>query len=83
MIGEALRYRGLESEVGFINQIFVDAPNASCPAFGGKNLNQMFVTTALQGMNQNKRDAFPLAGGVFSKSGAPRGQAEHRFVYPH
>lgn len=60
----------------------VPAPHTSCPAFGGADLSTLFVTTALQGMDDAARAAHPLAGRLFATPTATRGQAEHRVILP-
>ncbi len=56
------------------------APHCSCPAFGGADLTTLFCTTALQGMDDAARAAFPQAGMTFAAAGVARGQAEHRVI---
>ncbi len=37
----------------------------SCPIFGGKNRNELWVTSARKGMSQAQLKQYPLSGGVF------------------
>ncbi|MCZ2126838.1 MAG: SMP-30/gluconolactonase/LRE family protein [Anaerolineales bacterium] len=37
----------------------------SCPAFGGKNCNELFITSARKGMSQAQLNQYPLSGGLF------------------
>ena len=60
-----------------IQKIKVPAPNVSSCAFGGKNLDILFITTARQWMNQEQLKKYPLSGGLFSVKPGVRGvQAE-------
>ncbi|HSF64975.1 MAG TPA: SMP-30/gluconolactonase/LRE family protein [Paracoccaceae bacterium] len=58
------------------------APHTSCPAFGGADLSTLYVTTALQGMDDAARAAHPLAGRTFAAPTAAHGQAESRVILP-
>ena len=49
-----------------LQKIKVPAPNVSSCAFGGKNLETLYITTARQGMNDDRLKEFPLSGGLFS-----------------
>ena len=62
----------------FVEAIQVDAPHTSCPAFGGADFSTLFVTTALEHMNEAERSAAPLSGAVFTADTNVKGQPEHR-----
>ena len=49
-----------------LQKVIVPAPNVSSCAFGGKNLETLYITTARAGLNADKLKAFPLSGGLFS-----------------
>ena len=49
-----------------LQKVIVPAPNVSSCAFGGKNLETLYITTARTGMNADKLKEFPLSGGLFS-----------------
>ena len=66
----------------FIEAVTIDAPHASCPAFGGADLDVMFCTSALQGMDGAARRRAPHAGCVFAAPRGLRGQPEHRVLLP-
>ena len=59
---------------GFVEAITVPTARATCPAFGGDDLETMFVTSAAVGQN----DA--AAGKTFSCSPGIKGQAEHQVI---
>jgi len=48
-----------------LKRINVAAPNVTSCAFGGEDLKTLYITTASQGMNQEARDKYPQAGGLF------------------
>jgi L-arabinonolactonase len=52
----------------------------TCPAFGGANLDELFVTSARVGLKADALQAQPAAGGVVSLNAAWRGLPESRFV---
>jgi sugar lactone lactonase YvrE len=37
-------------------------PSPTCPAFGGPDLSDLYLTTAWQGLDEQQRAAEPLAG---------------------
>ena len=48
-----------------LQKIKVPAPNVTSCAFTGRDLNTLYITTASQGMNQEARERYPYAGGLF------------------
>ena len=56
------------------------AKQATCPAFGGPGLADLFVTTAQQGMGTETLAVEPLNGQTFCISGVGNGQKEHRVI---
>ncbi|MGH8855536.1 MAG: SMP-30/gluconolactonase/LRE family protein [Telluria sp.] len=58
----------------------IDAPQPSCPAFGGAGLSTLYVTTAHLGMTDADRAAAPLSGALFRQSLDVRGLPEARFL---
>ncbi|MEY4698353.1 MAG: hypothetical protein RIT14_2781 [Pseudomonadota bacterium] len=62
----------------FLRAVDFDAPQTSCPAFGGAGLDVLFCTSALEDMDAAARRAHPAAGRVFARSGVARGLAEPR-----
>lgn len=49
-----------------LQRVKVPAPNVSSCAFGGKNLETLYITTARAWVNADKLKEFPLSGGLFS-----------------
>lgn len=48
-----------------LEQISVPALNTSCCVFGGKNMNELFITSARHGMSAEDIKKYPLSGGLF------------------
>lgn len=66
----------------FFTNILLDAPNSSCPAFGGADLRTLFCTTARAGMSDADRVAYPSAGCTFALECVAVGQSEHQVNCP-
>lgn len=49
-----------------LQKVIVPAPNVSSCAFGGKDLDILYITTARAWMNEEKLKQFPLSGGLFA-----------------
>jgi len=61
--GRIVRYR----PDGAIDRVVaVPAPNVTCVALGGPDLDILYVTTARQGMSAADLEVFPQAGGLFA-----------------
>lgn len=48
-----------------LETISVPALNASCPVFGGKDMNELFITSARHAMSEEDINKYPLSGGLF------------------
>ena len=57
-----------------------DAPQTSCPAFGGPDLTTLYCTTALESMGAAARAASPNSGKTFAAPGVSRGLPEPQFL---
>ncbi|GAB6394744.1 MAG: Gluconolactonase [Bacteroidales bacterium] len=54
-----------------INKVETPAPNVASCAFGGENMDILYITTARAGLSEEKLKAYPLSGSLFScKPGA-------------
>lgn len=53
-----------------------DAPQSSCPAFGGPDFSTLYVTTALEHMDEEARAKHPASGQLFAFPGAGQGLPE-------
>ena len=55
--------RFLKGEVDQV--ITMPVPNITKCAFGGPELDTLYITTAATGLDEQQREKFPLAGGLF------------------
>lgn len=76
----ASRVAAYDPDGCFLRAVAVAAPHASCPAFGGAQLDRLFVTTARQGMSETALAACPDAGKTFVLDGISTGLPEPRVV---
>jgi xylono-1,5-lactonase len=60
-----------------VRTIDLPVPNVTKCCFGGKTLNTLFITTAINGMSKEQQADYPLSGGLFSIDIEQQG-----FVYP-
>ncbi len=49
-----------------IDKVEVDAPHVTSCAFGGENLQTLFITTAKDGLSEDEMNTYPLSGSLFS-----------------
>lgn len=56
-----------------LQKIAVPGPHTTSCAFGGKDLDILYITTARDGMNEEQLQKFPLSGGLFSIKPGVRG----------
>mgnify|MGYP002781053247 FL=1 len=57
-----------------------DAPQTSCPAFGGPGLSTLYITTALEHMDEAARARHPNSGKVFAFDGIAKGLPEPQVI---
>lgn len=62
----------------FLDELRLPARQATCPAFGGAELSELFVTSAARGLTEEELAARPESGMTFVAATGARGQAEHR-----
>ena len=60
--GRVVQYAPDGCQMQIIN---VPVKNPTCPAFGGENLDKLFVATARLDMNQHELASMPHAGSLF------------------
>ncbi|MGY6547679.1 MAG: SMP-30/gluconolactonase/LRE family protein [Roseinatronobacter sp.] len=72
------RVAGYTPDGSFLRAVDLPAAHASCPAFGGAGLRDLYCTTARQGIAQPG----PLDGAVFCLPDVAQGQPEHRVLLP-
>jgi sugar lactone lactonase YvrE len=62
-----------------LEQIPVPALESSCPVFGGKDMNELFVTSARKGMTDEELIKYPLSGGLFKITTKSQGMPTFEF----
>ncbi|MCW3119425.1 MAG: Gluconolactonase [Chitinophagaceae bacterium] len=62
-----------------LDKIEVPAPQVSSCAFGGENMDQLFITTARENMSEEEIHKFPLSGNVFIAQPGVKGIPVHKF----
>jgi sugar lactone lactonase YvrE len=58
----------------------VPVPTATCMAFGGKDLDQLFVTTGKKGLTEEQLAKYPQAGDLFKVKPGVRGMIEPEYL---
>ncbi len=66
----------------FLNDWTVPVPNPTCPAFGGSEMADLFVTSARQGMDSVALAGSPAAGCVLCLPGIAAGRPEPAVCLP-
>ncbi|ABV92982.1 SMP-30/Gluconolaconase/LRE domain protein [Dinoroseobacter shibae DFL 12 = DSM 16493] len=64
----------------FLRALACGGRHSSCPAFGGPDLDQLFITTAREGLSADDIAAAPENGCVFAAEGVARGLPEPRVI---
>ena len=49
----------------YVNELELPAPRVTSCCFGGDNYDELYVTTAREGMSETELDDYPLSGSVF------------------
>jgi len=63
-----------------LQEVRLPVSQPSCPAFGGPDLRDLYITTAREHLSAAALAAEPLAGQVFIAEGMAQGQAEHEVI---
>ncbi len=71
------RYDPINGEL--IGKVLVDAPNVSSCAFGGDQMQDLFITTARAGLDPQQLNNYPLSGSLFIKNVGIRGARTNFF----
>lgn len=69
-----------DQEGSLVRNIALSVPQVTCPAFGGKDLSTLYVTTAREHMDDNELEKFPESGLVFQVPTVGTGRAEPKVV---
>jgi sugar lactone lactonase YvrE len=62
-----------------VSHVVVPVPTATCMAFGGPELDRLYITTAKKGLTPEQLAAYPSAGDLFMVRPGVRGLAENEF----
>jgi sugar lactone lactonase YvrE len=62
-----------------LEQIDISALHKSSCVFGGKNMNELYITSARQGLDDSALNAYPLSGGVFRLQTKSTGMPTFKF----
>ena len=62
-------------------KVFVDALQITSCAFGGNNMNQLFITTARKGMSKAQLQQYPYSGSLFMADTPYRGGLPNTFTH--
>lgn len=62
-----------------LSKIDIPAPNVASCAFGGKELDTLYITTARSGMSEKELAEYPFSGSLFCCKPGVRGIEPHRF----
>lgn len=62
-----------------LSAVELPAPQPTCPAFGGPDMNLIFVTSAREGLDGQSLSAFPKSGGLFVLRTNARGLPGYRY----
>jgi len=62
-----------------LNTIEVPALNVTSCTFGGKDLNELYITTARTGLNKEQLDKYPLSGNIFRIKTDVKGMPSYSF----
>jgi sugar lactone lactonase YvrE len=76
----ASRVAAYDPDGSFVKAIAVGGEQASCPAFGGTDLRDLYVTTAAENLSSDVLAATPENGMVFVQTDAGQGVAEPRVI---
>jgi sugar lactone lactonase YvrE len=63
-----------------VSAIEVPVPTATCMAFGGPALDQLFITTGKKGLSPEQVEKYPEAGDLFMVPAGVRGRIEPAFA---
>ena len=67
-------------EGNLVDEVALDVPQPTCPAFGGSDMRTLYVTSARQGLPSDAMDGAPRSGMTLSVAAPVRGQPEHRVI---
>ena len=65
---------------GLLEQIHVPALQTSSCIFGGRNMNELHITSARKGMSEENLKKYPLSGGLFKVETKVTGMPTFEFI---
>ena len=72
-----------DSKGKLIHRIQLPAKNITNCAFGGRNNNELFITSATKGMNKAELRKFRYSGFLFSVKTNTKGFVQKKFILSH
>ena len=66
-------------QAGWTRTVRMPVQQPTCPMFGGKNLDIIYVTSASKGLTEKQISEQPQAGSLFAFEPAVKGLPEMRF----
>ena len=73
------RLQRYSADGALVRQILVDATNTTCPAFGGEEMTDLYITSSRLEMNEEALARLPHAGSVFHAVPGVRGLPDAEF----
>ncbi len=74
-------YRWNPKNGELLTKIEIPVPNVSSCAFGGEDLDHLFITTARQDLSEQELKDYPASGDVFYVKLPVKGKPENKFIF--
>ena len=65
-----------------LGKVEVPAPNVASCAFGGKDMDTLYITTARAGLSEQQLEEYPLSGSLFVCKPGASGPEPYKFKQP-
>jgi sugar lactone lactonase YvrE len=75
------RYNPFSGEL--VGKVEIDAPHVTSCAFGGNRMQQLFITTARAGLDEEQLLQYPDSGSLFIVDVGIKGMEMHQFKFQH
>ena len=79
MWGGGRVYRLNPNSKKILCEVLLPVPNVSACAFGGADMQTLYITTARLGLSEDELDQYPLSGSIFALRTDVKGVAFHTF----
>lgn len=73
-------YRWNPATGQLVDKIDVPAPHVTCCVFGGENMDELFITTARDGLTNKQLKEYPLSGSLFVAKTTTSGFLPNKFA---